>query len=203
MKKSLLLALMVVFIAGTTYANGVKVGEKLPLIDIEQKGFMVPEYDIKDGKMIFKAGTEINYKKWSSSELTGRIGVVYHLAARSGSDEINKPFIDALIAADLPEYLPESPYKTTTILNTDDAFWGTSGIASGRFEASQKDVAYACYANDENGVAQKAWGLKTKGSAVIILDKDGTVLYFKDGKMTQGEIENAVKLIKHKLGMNM
>jgi YtfJ family uncharacterized protein len=122
MKKLFLLALMVVFIAGTTYANGVKVGEKLPLINIEQKGFMVPEYDIKDGKMVFKAGTDIKYRKWSSSELTGRIGMVYHLAARIGSDEINKPFIDALIAANLPEYLPDSPYKTTTILNTDDAF---------------------------------------------------------------------------------
>ncbi len=201
MKKSFLLAIIVVFIAVTTYADGIKIGEKLPMIAIEQKGFLVPEYDIKGEKMIFKAGTDINYKKWNSSELTGRIGVVYHLAARAGSDDINKPFIDALIAADLPEYLPDSPYKTTTILNTDDALWGTSGIASGRFESSQKETTYACFANDENGVAQKTWGLKRKGSAVIIIDKEGTVLYFKDGKMTQNEIEKAVILIKNKLGM--
>jgi predicted transcriptional regulator len=52
-------------------------------------------------------------------------------------------------------------------------------------------------------VAQKAWGLKPQGSAVIILDKDGTVLYFKDGKMTQDEIGKAVILIKTKLDMKM
>lgn len=203
MRKYVLLVITMILITGTTYANGVKIGDKLPLIDISQKGLMVPKYDIKDGKMIYKDGTKIGYKKWNSTELTGKVGVVYHLAARSGIEDINKPFIDALIAADLPEYLPESPYKTTTILNIDDAAWGTAGIASGRFESSQKETAYAYFINDEGGVAKKSWGLKPKGSAVIIHDKEGKVLYFKDGKMSGDEIKMAVSLIEKKLGVGM
>ncbi len=199
MRKILLLLFMVLFMVSVSYAIEIKIGEKIPQINIEEKGVLVPEYEIINGKMIYKADTDINYKKWSSSELTGRIGVVYHLAARLGTDEINKPFIDALMAADLPEYLPNSPYKTTTILNTDDAVWGTAGIASGRFENSMKENTYACFANDENGVAQKSWGLKAKGSAIIIHDKEGKVLYFKDGKMTQDEIKKGISIIQNEL----
>jgi len=201
MKKNLLSVLIILIVVGNAYANSIKVGEKLPLIEISDKGLLVPEYDINEEKMVYKADTDISHKKWSSSELIGRVGVVYHLAARAGVDDINKPFIDALIAADLPEYLPNSPYKTTTILNTDDALWGTAGIASGRFEKSQKKTTYAIFVNDCSGVAQKCWGLKQKESAVIILDKDGSVLYFKEGKLTEEEIIKSVNLIQAKLGI--
>lgn len=201
MRKSMLFMLTLLFFVNSAYANGVKVGEKLPVIEIIDKGLLVPEHYIKEGKMVYQADTDISHKKWTSSELTGRVGVVYHLAAREGVDEINQPFIDALIAADLPEYLPTSPYKTTTILNTDDALWGTAGIASGRFEKSQKETAYAIYVNDCSGIAQKNWGLKQKESAVIIHDKDGSVLYFKEGKLTEEEIKTSVKLIQTQLGI--
>ena len=201
MKNYLLSILILLLAVGTTFANSIKVGEKLPLIEISDKGLLIPEYDIKEEKMVYKVDTDISHKKWTSSELFGRVGVVYHLAARAGVDDINKPFIDALIAADLPEYLPGSPYKTTTILNTDDALWGTAGIASGRFEKSQKKTTYAIFVNDCSGVAQKTWGLKQKESAVIILDNDGSVLYFKEGKLTEEEINKSVNLIQTKLGI--
>jgi hypothetical protein len=199
MKKLVLPVLACLFISGTVYASGIKVGEILPHVQIADKGQMVPDYTIENNKMVFREGADITYRPWDSKELIGKIRCIYHLAARSGVDEINKPFIDALIAADLPEYLPGSPYKTTTILNTDDALWGTSGIATGRFVKSQKEVAYAYYVTDANGVARQAWGLKEKGSSVIIVDKDGKVLYFIDGKMTEEDIRKTVELVKQKL----
>jgi uncharacterized protein len=190
----------IIFMASTTAWSGdLIIGKNLPQITIEKKGLMVPEYEIKNGRMVFKEGSEITYRKWSSSELTGKIRTVYHLAARNGVEEINQPYIDALIEANLPETLPDSPYKTLTILNTSDAFWGTAGIASGRFEKSQKQFPYAYYVNDEEGIAQKAWGLKEHESAVIILDTEGKVIYFKEGKMSPDDIQSAVSLIKKNL----
>ena len=162
---------------------------------------MVIEYDVVDDAMTFKDGTEIQFKTFNSDDLNGKITTIYHLAARSGIDDINNPYIDALIAAQLPEKQPDSPYKTVTILNTDDALWGTAGIASGQLEDSQKDTAYAYYVLDEKGVALQTWQLKKKGSAVIVLDRDGTVLYFKDGKLSDNDIASAVAIIKDKLAM--
>jgi YtfJ family uncharacterized protein len=193
-----LLALFIVPIAG---AGEIKLNHTLPPVTVEDKGLLVSEYEIIKQKMVFKEGTEIKYRKWKSRELTGRVNTIYHLAAWSGIDQINKPYIDALIAAELPEKMPDSPYKTTTILNTNDSFWGTAGIASMRFKNSQKEFPYACYVNDEQGHVQKTWGLKTGGSAVIVVNAEGRVIYFKEGKMTEPEIRNVVSMIKKELGI--
>jgi uncharacterized protein len=192
-------AFLIAMVSTAAWSGDIIIGKNLPPITIEKKGLMVPEYEIKNGRMVFKNDSEITYRKWSSSELTARIRTVYHLAARNGVEEINQPYIDALIEANLPETLPDSPYKTLTILNTSDAFWGTSGIASGRFEKSQKQFPYAYYVNDEEGIAQKAWGLKEHESGVMVLDTEGKVIYFKEGKMSPEDIQTAVSLIKENL----
>ena len=185
---------------GSSNSN-IVVGKTLPPVIIKDKGQMVIDYDLANGIMVHKRGSKIKHKTFDSDELTGRINTIYHLAARSGSDDINQPFIDALIAAKVPEHQPDSPYKTTTVLNTHDSLWGTAGIGIGRLEDSQKKTAYAYYVVDSKGLALKKWGLNTKSSAVIVLDKDNTVIYFKDGKMSSGDIAEAIAVIeKHLAG---
>ena len=53
--------------------------------------------------------------------------------------------------------------------------------------------------NDSEGIARQAWGLRKKSSTVIILDAEGKVIFFKDGKLSQREIEKAVALIEKEL----
>ena len=67
------------------------------------------------------------------------------MAARTGIEDINQAFIDALIAAAAPEFTADGSYKTTTILNTVDAMWGTSGVGTGRLEKRQRETAYAFF----------------------------------------------------------
>ena len=185
--------------ANAAGAPSIKVGEKLPSVVIENKGEMVIEYDVTDGEMVYQDGTDIEFKSFDSNAQTGKVRTIYHLAARSGVDGINQAYIDALIEAELPEKAPDSPYKTVTILNTSDALWGTAGIARGQLEDSQKETAYAHYVVDEKGLAQQKWGLKKKGSSVIVLDKDNTVLFFRDGRLSADDIASAVAAIQEKL----
>ncbi len=185
--------------ASLTQAAEIKLGEPLPAISVQDKGRLLPEYEIVENKMVFKEGTQIGYRPWTSKELTGKIRTVYHLAGRIGMDDINQAYIDALIGANLPQKLPDALYKTVTILNTDDAMWGTAGIAISRMEDSQKVYPHAEYVIDAEGAALATWGLQPKNSAVIIVDADGKVLFFKEGKLTENEITDAVALIKQKL----
>ena len=201
MKRIMLTIIAPLFAAQVALADNVVVGQKLPPVVIEDKGEMVIEYDVVDGVMKYKDGSDITYKTFNSAALTGKIQTIYHLAARSGADELNQPFIDALIAAKVPEHGPDSPYKTTTILNIDDALWGTSGVATGRLADSQKGAAYAYHVIDAKGLALKKWGLKAKSSAVIVVDRDNKVLYFKDGKMSKDEIASVIALIEKHLAM--
>jgi YtfJ family uncharacterized protein len=192
-------ALVLTFFVSSAVSAEIKTGEKIPEVTIEDKGIFTFDYEIKDGKMALKKDTEITYKPWTTKDLEGKVSTIYHLAARTGIDDINKDYIDALIEADFPAHLPDSPYKTTTILNMDDALWGTSKIASSRFHGSQEEFPYAYYVTDEKGKALETWGLKKKESAVIIVDKEGKVLFFKEGKLSPEEIKLAVSKIREAL----
>lgn len=176
---------------------GVTVGQKLPDLTIAEKGVMVPATRLENGRMVL-AAKEIAYRPWKLSEGTGRVRTIYHLAARLGIEDVNQPYIDAIIAAKLPEFLPDSPYKTVSILNFADCAWGVAGIASGKFEKSQREHPHALYVADQQGAARSAWGLQPKQTAVIILDKDGTVLFFKEGKLSPEEIRTAVGILQAK-----
>jgi len=176
----------------------VVVGRKLPDVAVADQGALVPTVRLERGKLVLD-GRAIGVKPWSLAETKGRVRTIYHLAGRIGIDSVNKDYIDALLAAKLPEQAPDSPYKTITILNLSDTLWGTHGLALGQFQDSQRKFPYAIHVADEKGVAREAWDLEPKQSAVIVLDKDGTVLFFKEGKLSPKEIKTAVDLIKAKL----
>ena len=178
---------------------GVRVGQKLPEVAIQEGGLLVPRCKVVDGRMILES-KEITRRPWNSKEGEGRVRTFYHLAARMGVDDLNKPFIDALIAAKLPEYAPDGAYKTITVLNLSDALWGTTGLGRSRLEGSQRNFPHAIHVMDEKGIARAAWELQPKTSAVVVVDRDGTVLFFKEGKMSPEEIAQAVGLIKERLG---
>lgn len=179
-------------------AAGITVGRKLPPVQVADKGLLVPGTRVEGGRMVLE-GKAIAYRPWSSAEGSGRVRTIYHLAARMGIDDLNKPYIDALIAAKLPELLPDGAYKTITVLNLSEANFITHGVGVSRFEKSQRETPYAVFVADEKGAARAAWGLKPGTSAVIVLDRDDTVLFFKEGKLGPEEIAQAVALIKARL----
>jgi hypothetical protein len=191
-RKALALALS---LSLTPAIAGLQPGQKLPEVTLQEGGLLVPRTKVVEGRMRLES-KDLTRRPWESKELAGRVWTVYHLAARLGIDNLNKPFIDALIAAKLPEYTPDGGYKTLTILNLADAMWGTTGLGRSRMEDSQRDFPHAFHALDEKGVARAAWGLQPKSSAVIIVDKDGTILFAKEGKLSPEEITHAVGLIK-------
>lgn len=174
------------------------VGRKLPDLAISEGGLLTPRTKVVDGRMVLD-GKEVGRRPWRLSESTGRVRTVYHLAARMGVDDLNKAYIDALIAAKLPETAPDGAYKTLTILDLSDALWGTVGLGERRLSDSQRDFPYALHVLDPKGVARAAWGLAPKTSTVIVLDRDDTVLFAKEGKLSPDEVRQAVALIQKAL----
>ena len=174
------------------------VGQKLPEVQVADKGEMALPTTVQNGKMVM-AGKDISYHAWKLSASNGRVRTIYHLAAKMGIDSVNKPFIDAVIAAHLPEFLPDSPYKTITVLNLSEANFVTHRFGANKLEESQRESPHALFVADEKGLARAAWGLKPGESAVVILDKDGTVLFAKEGKLSDAEIGQALAIIKSRL----
>lgn len=161
----------------------IELGSTLTPIQIDDKGELV----LKE--------KQLNYAPWHSEQLTGKVHTIQHIAGRSSAKEINQPFMDALKAAQFNR----AHYQTTTIINLNDALFGTKSLVTKKSEAKKQEFPHAGFVLDLNGTTLDAWALKQKGSAIIITNKQGEVIYFKDGKMEQEDIEQAIKLIETEL----
>lgn len=157
----------------------------------------LPSVTIKNkGELILKPQSEeIIYQPWSSQKLTGKIRVVQHMAGRLSAKAINEPFIDALKAAKLPH----DKFQTTSIINEDDTLVGTKLFVEHDVESNKRKYYWSSIVLDNSSAAQKTWQLSKKNSAVMVLDAQGKVLFFKEGALSQQEIESTLALIRSHL----
>ncbi|PHM44512.1 hypothetical protein Xmau_01669 [Xenorhabdus mauleonii] len=176
---SAILSLMPIF----AFAHNITLGQPVPAVNVTDKG----ELQLNDGKF--------SYKSWSSAELPGKVRTIQHIAGRSSAKEMNDPLIQALKNADLPK----DKYQTTSVVNTDDAIFGTSVFVRNSLEDSKQQFPWSQFIVDSNGLAKKAWGLEPNSSAIIVLDKQGNVKFVKDGKLSNEEIQHVISLIKEEL----
>ncbi|MNJ05219.1 Bacterial protein [compost metagenome] len=45
---------------------------------------------------------------------------------------------------------------------------------------------------DSNGNVKRAWDLQPKGSAIVVLDKEGKIQFAKDGALTPAEVQQVI-----------
>ncbi|AYA41332.1 YtfJ family protein [Xenorhabdus nematophila] len=176
---SSILSLMPIF----AFAHNITLEQHVPAVSVTDKGELL----LNEGKF--------SYQSWSSAELPGKVRTIQHIAGRSSAKEMNDPLIQALKDADLPK----DKYQTTSIVNTDDAIFGTSVFVRNSLEDSKKQFPWSQFIVDSNGVAKNAWGLEPKSSAIIVLDKKGNVKFVKDGKLSSEEIAHVISIIEDEL----
>jgi len=52
---------------------------------------------------------------------------------------------------------------------------------------------------DEKGQVRQAWQLQPNSSSIIVVGRDGEVLFAKDGQMTAEEVSATIRLIESKV----
>ena len=158
-------------------------GQKLPPLRIAELGECV----IK--------GDDTAFEPWQSSQLLGRVQVVEYMAARAGIDKVQQKLYAAIKAAQLPT----DRFAVAKLVNADDALIGTSGLVAPEVRKNKKGLRDETLVVDADGVGLKSWELKPKSSAIAIVDASGTVLFFKEGALSDEEITLALALIRQQL----
>ena len=64
----------------------------------------------------------------------------------------------------------EDSYQTTTIINQDDAIWGTGSFVKSSAESSKEEFPWSSMVLDEDGTVASSWALKEESSAIIVQD---------------------------------
>ncbi|HBV76606.1 Protein ytfJ precursor [Vibrio casei] len=164
-------------------ANNIQIGKGVPAVSVEKGGEVFIENDT------------ISYLPWNTELMLGKVRVIQAIAGRSGAKALNAPLMAAITKAEFSE----ENYQTTTIVNQDDAIWGTGSFVKSSAEDGKKDFPWSSMVLDENGVAAKQWQLEPKSSTIIVQDKTGRVLFNKTGELSIGEITQVLKIIKKNL----
>ena len=167
-------------LSSAAFSNNIQLNQTIPPISITDKGELVLNNEAK-----------LIYQPWSSQQLIGKVRTIQHIAGRSASKELNAPLVEAIKQAKLPHDV----YQTTTIVNTDDAMFGTGVFVNSSIEDSKKEYPYSQFIVDADAIVKQAWNLSPESSAIIILNKQGKVLFFKDGALTPQEIHTVIGLL--------
>ena len=161
-------------------ARALQTGEPLPTLSVAKLGEVVVE------------GEETRYQPWQSAALPDRIHIVQYLAARMSARKMSKPFTDRLEKSGIPL----ARYHISTVVNLDDALFGTRGMVMSELAKNKRKYALSTIVADESGRGRELWGLDESSSAVIILDTAGRVLYFHQGEMLEDDIQRAIEVVR-------
>lgn len=160
-------------------ANTFVLGQHLPLAVVIDQG------------VIHYANGDFSYQPWNSATLTGKVRVLLHLAGRLSAKDENAPLTAKLQSADFPN----DRFQTTLIVNTQDAIPGSGIFVRASLKASKKQSPWSQFIIDSSGEARRTWQLKPGGSAVVVIDKQGNIRFYKEGALSPQEVNKVMTLI--------
>jgi YtfJ family uncharacterized protein len=139
-----------------------------------------------------KLGGRLDGKPWSSEELRGKVHVLFYVDPDE-KDTNN----DASEALD-KEKLPSDKYQSVGIINMA-ATWLPNFAISSSLKDKQKRYPRTIYVRDNKKVLVNAWKIADDSSNVLAFDKQGKLIFRKDGKLTTDEIQRLIKAIRDHL----
>lgn len=172
------------FVSALSCAHTLVPGQPVPPVYIADKGEMVIEHD------------EVNYQRWNSQTLTGKVRLLIHVAGRLSAKEQSAGLIEAIQQANLPR----QGFQTTTIVNTDDALPGSGLFVVRSIASSKKAAPWQQFIIDNSGVTAHSWQLKPGNAAVAVIDRQGKVHFAKDGALSAEDVAVIISQLRRLLG---
>ena len=142
-------------------------------------------------KVVLKGdlGGRIDGTQWSSEELVSEKVIVLFYVDPDES-ELNNHVSDALKA----ENYPREKYGSIGMANMA-ATWLPNFAINMKLKSKQEKHKETVYVKDLDKTLVKKWGLSDDNSDVIVFGKDGRVLYSVDGKFTDAQVKEIVKVV--------
>lgn len=177
---SYFLSCILLFVSSFNYAASLQLNEPLPRLIVSDLG----ECILEEGKGV--------YLPWQSDSRLGKVQVIEYVPARVGVDKVYQSFYEGLESDGL---LSES-VAVTRVVNASDATWGTSGLVAGEVKKSKLKEPYFNFVVDSEGLGRERWGFKKKAVNLLILDREGQVVFTASQKMSDEALASSLNLMK-------
>ena len=134
-------------------------------------------------------GGRLDGTQWSSEELvSGKVIVLFYVDP--DESELNNHVSDALKA----ENYPKEKYGSIGMANMA-ATWLPNFAINMKLKSKQEQYKSTVYVKDLDKTLVKKWGLSDDNSDVVVFGKDGSVLFSVDGKFTDAQVKEIVKVV--------
>jgi YtfJ family uncharacterized protein len=130
-------------------------------------------------------GGRLDKSPWGSNELKGKVHVLFYVDP--DEKDLNNDASEALKA----EAFPREKFQSVAIINMA-ATWLPNFAISSSLKKKQERYPTTIYIRDYKKVVVNAWEISDDNSNVLAFDKQGRLIFRKDGKLNQ---ENIRKLI--------
>ncbi len=161
-----------------TVANlfGITVGEKPKNITIEGEN----------------GGLASDGSAWNSSSIKEKVYVLFYVDP--DEKDTNSHFSQKLKA----KKYDRSNYGSIAIVNLA-ATWKPNFIIESLLKEKQEKFPDTIYVKDKNSVLVNEWSLADDNSDILIFSKEGNLLFYKAGAMSDEDIQKALRLIEANL----
>jgi len=132
-------------------------------------------------------------KAWDSNMLKDKVYVMFYVDP--DKKDVNDEFSQALKAK---EYRKRGAFGSMAIINMA-ATWKPDFAINIILKGKQKEFPKTIYVKDKNKVLVNEWGLKDDASNILVFSKDGTLLFYKSGKMSEKDTQKAFDIIEANL----
>lgn len=136
-------------------------------------------------------GGRVDGTAWSSNELKGHVSYVFYVDP--DESDLNDKMVKALETID-----KKGGIKSYAIINMD-ATWLPNVAISSKLKDSQEEHPDTVYVKDMEKVLVKKWGLEDDTYDVLVIAKDGTVVFSKDGELSASDIEQMLGVIRENI----
>ncbi len=150
-------------------------------------GQIPPKVELKD-----KLGGRLDGTPWSSEELRGKVHVLFYVDP--DERETNNDATEAL----LKEEFPGEKFQSFGIINMA-ASWLPNFAISSSLKDKQKRYPRTIYVRDYKKVLVNSWKIADDSSNVLAFDKQGKLIFRKDGKLSPEDIQTLIKTIRNHL----
>ncbi len=164
----------VVFLLSQT-AQAIEIGEIPPRVELREK-----------------LGGRLDGAPWSSEELQGKVHVVFYVDP--DEKDTNNEASDALNR----EKFSGDQFQSVGIINMA-ATWMPNFAISSSIKDKQKRYPKTTYVRDYKKTLVNTWKIADDSSNVLAFDKNGRLIFRKDGKLTAEEIQTLIKAIRDHL----
>ncbi len=171
--KSLLAVLAILMMNQTVQA--IELGEVPPKIELKEK-----------------LGGRLDGRPWSSEELRGKVHVLFYVDPDE-KDTNN----DASEALDREKF-PGDRFQSVGIINMA-ATWLPNFAISSALKDKQKRYPTTIYVRDYKKVLVNMWKIADDSSDVLAFDKNGKLIFRKDGRLTAEDIQRLIRIIRDHL----